>query len=210
MKGDEFIKEFIKYFVAQDIKCKFVIESNAEVEDCLDVSCGLRLTGGEYPYCISICINGVWVDLKLNKWSWEDPAIAFAHMDWMKAMMKICIEYGWEDYAYNMMDYIIKRTIESHDAIALQNIVNFDLDKFIEYYNSTLYDQKHKLLPDHPDVEYYIDEKLVKPSWLTYCNIEFDSYLRRCNYHNTNDCKAILLRWKHDKFPDDETEEMKI
>lgn len=210
MKGDEFVKEFIKYFVAQDIKCKFVIESNAEVEDCLDVSCGLRLTGGEYPYRVGICINGVWVDLKLTGWSWEDPAIAFAHMGWMKAAMKICISYGWEDYAYNMMDDIIKRTIESNDATSLQNIVNFDLDEFIEYYNSTIYGENHKLLPDHPDVEYYLYETSVEPSWLIYCNIEFDSYLRRCNYHNANECKTILLRWKHDKFPDNKEDGMEL
>ena len=206
MKGDEFVKEFSKYFVARDIKCEFAIESNDEVEDCLNVSYGLRLTGGEYPYRVDICINGVCVDLKLTKWSWDNLAIAFAHMGWMKAMMRICIVYGYEDYAYNMVDHIIKRTIESNDTIALQNIVNFDLDEFIEYYNSTLYDQKHKLLPDHPGVEYYRDETLIKPSWLVYCDIEFDSYLKRCNHYNTNDCKAILLRWKHDKFPDDENE----
>lgn len=210
MKGDEFVKEFIKYFVAQDIKCEFVIGSNDEVEDCLNVSYALRLTGGEYPYRVGICINGVWVDLKLTKWWWDYPAIVFAHMGWMKAMMKICIVYGYEEYAYSMVDDIITRAIESNDAIALQNIVNFDIDEFIKYYNSTLYNQKNKLLPDHPSVEYRIDETWVKPSWLMYYNIAFDSYLRRCNYHNANECKTILLRWKHDKFPDDENEVIEL
>lgn len=210
MKGDEFVKEFIKYFVSQDIKCELTIGSNDEVEDCLNVSYGLRLTGGEYPYHVDMCINDVWFDLKLSRWSWDDPAIAFAHMGWMKAMMRICIMYGYEEYAYTMVDYIIMRVIESNDAIALQNIVNFDLDEFISCYNSVIdhyisvIDQKHKLLPDHPGVEYYIDETLVESSWLMYCDIEFNSYLRRCNHYNANECKAILLRWKHDKFPDDE------
>ena len=210
MKGDEFVKEFIKYFVAQDIKCELVSGSNDEVEDCLDVSYGLRLTGGEYPYHVSMGINGVWIESKLARWSWDNPAIAFAHMGWMKAMMRICIVYGWEEYAYNMVDDIIMRVIESNDSAALQNIVNFDPDEFISYYNSTIYGEKHKLMPDHPGVEYYIDETLVESSWLIYCDLEFDSYLRRCNHHNSNDCKAILLRWKRDRFPDDEENEMNL
>lgn len=211
MKGDEFVKEFIKCFVDQDIKYELTVGSNGEVEDCLDVIQGVRLTGGEHPYHVDMCINGVRFDLKFTRWSWDDAAIAFAHMGWMKAMMRICIAYGYEDYAYTMVDNIIMRAIESNDTVALQNIMNFDLDEFISYYNSTYNAREYELLPDHPGVKYYIDETLVKSSWLIYCNIEFDSYLRRCNYHNTNDCKAILLRWKHDKFPDDDEDgEMKL
>jgi hypothetical protein len=128
----------------------------------------------------------------------------------MKAMMGICIVYGYEEYAYTMVDDMIRQSIGVDDHAALQNIVNFDIDEFISYYNSEC-DDDCKLLPDHPDTTYWIDEDLlVQPSWLIYCDLEFDSYVRRCNYHNTNDCKAILLRWKHDKFPNDENEEMKL
>lgn len=219
MKAVEFAKQLLEGFNIAGVKGEIEYAIDGDIEDSIDYDYRIAITGGDFPDVlymyipdnpISILTKTNTVILKLdNQWDFDKFIIALAHVGWMKAAMKINIIYTCGMYAYHMMNGMIESAIELNDPIALQNIVNFDIDEFVDYHNGTFNDNMMHLLVDKSAAKCSIGDVFAQQaSWSIFRDVAFDSYLEFCDRYNAIECKAILLKWK-ESFPDKE-EDMSI
>lgn len=218
MKIREFVEKMVDAFKYIGVECdSYEIIRDADIVDDFKNNIWSCMTGKRDIHCVRSNSNEGHLASIYLKYDSSDlnsfrmTLVILAHMNWFKTTIQHIVRYGFKEDAAYMFDGMICACIEYHDIIALENTIAFDVEGFVKWYNGQLepYDmgRKLELFGEYSNIIEAFPEDMT---WFKYCNSRMEYWLKKCDEYNSNNCKAMLLRWKKEHGFDDETEEIAL
>ena len=217
MKLSEFIKLLSSAFDCIGSKYdSHEIKEDIDIKDSFDTHFWGCMTGKKGIHAMKISTKdypSVAV-IYMSEYCFDRVVVALAHIGWFKSLIKHWSRFSFDVYLGYVMKGSIKASIIYKDPIALVNLLEFDIEGFVADYNRHLepceFDDEMFLLPSKMG-RYKMGRYKHMPKdcgWIEFMCYMFDEWLDECNQNESNECKAVLMRWSKEHMPEKEVLEL--
>ena len=204
MRISEFVKLLERAFDCIGSKYdSHEIKKDIDIEDSFDIHFWGAMTGkkGITAMYISTKEHQNVAVIYMSEYGFDRVVVALAHIGWFKSLVKHWSSFSFDVYLGYVMKGSIDASIRYNDPIALTNLLEFDIEGFVADYNRHLepceFDNELFILPSemgHYKMGCY--KHIPKEDgWIGFTRYMFDEWLDECNKNESNECKAVLLRW---------------
>ena len=232
MKVIDFVNKVEQYMESVGYRCLYWhyhgyddpdIASQLEVEDSFENSfdCGYKLEGLTYPNKLSVLIADVDFtfdnDIASQRhYSFEESMLAI----FCKCVSTMILDMGWIKTftAYinghntaatsnrsHMMSIMTNHIINNCDAEALRTLLNTNWDYLsVMWYEKTndFYRMSHAEATEYFALYNHIINDVLLNNW--------NMMIALFDKNDAIECKAIVMKWRHAKYGEEESEDMKL